>query len=52
MNGKNKKTARNNEVTSKRVASLASAVLRNPKSTKIMKSIAGAVLTQRPDKSK
>jgi hypothetical protein len=52
MSDKNKKTAPNNEVSSRRTASLASAVLRNPNSTKIMKSIAGAVLTQRPDKSK
>jgi hypothetical protein len=41
-----------NEKTSKRVAAEASKVLRNPKSTKIEKSVAGSALTQAPDKKK
>ena len=41
-----------NEVTSKRAASAASRVLRNPKSSKDAKSAAGSALTQRPNKKK
>jgi hypothetical protein len=40
------------EKTSKRVASKASKILRDPKSTKAMKSVAASALTQRPDKRK
>lgn len=40
------------ETTSKRVASAASKLLRNPKSTKAVKSVAASALTQRPDKKK
>lgn len=42
----------NNEVTSKRAASAASKVLRNPKSSKAAKTAAGSALTQRPNKKK
>jgi hypothetical protein len=42
----------NNEKTSKRVASKASKLLRNPKSPKDVKSVAGSALTQAPDKKK
>jgi hypothetical protein len=42
----------NNEKTSKRVGKIASKVLRNPKSSKDSKSIAGSVLTQRPGHNK
>jgi hypothetical protein len=41
-----------NEKTSKKAATEASKVLRDPKSTKIEKSVAGSVLTQAPDKKK
>ena len=41
-----------NEVTSKRAASAASKVLRNPKSSKAAKTAAGSALTQRPNKKK
>jgi len=41
-----------NEKSSKKIGKLASKVLRNPKSTKTSKSLAGSVLTQRPDKKK
>jgi len=41
-----------NEKTSKSVASKASAILRNPKSTKAEKSVAGSALTQAPNKPK
>ena len=41
-----------NEKTSKKVASEASKVLRDPKSTKIEKSVAASALTQAPDKKK
>ena len=41
----------NREVTSKRAASAASKVLRNPKSSKAAKTAAGSALTQRPNKS-
>lgn len=39
-----------NEQTSKRVASIASALLRNPKTPKNVKTVAASVLTQAPDK--
>lgn len=38
------------EVTSKRVASAAAKVLRNPKSSKAAKTAAASALTQRPNK--
>lgn len=38
------------EVTSKRAASAASRVLRDPKASKSAKSAAGSALTQRPNK--
>jgi hypothetical protein len=41
-----------NEKTSKRVASAASKVLRNPKSSKAAKTAAASALTQAPDKRK
>lgn len=41
-----------NERSSKRLGKLASKVLRNPKSSKTAKSLAGSVLTQRPNKKK
>jgi hypothetical protein len=41
-----------NERTSKKVASKASKVLSNPKSTKAQKSVAASALTQAPDKKK
>ncbi len=41
-----------NEKTSKKVASTAGKVLRDPKASKEEKSIAGSTLTQAPDKSK
>jgi hypothetical protein len=41
-----------NEKTSKKVATEASKVLRDPKSTKIEKSVAGSALTQSADKKK
>lgn len=40
------------EQTSKSVASKASKILSDPKSTKEMKSVAASVLTQAPNKSK
>lgn len=42
----------NTEVTSKKAASAAARVLRNPKSSKAAKSAAGSALTQRPDRRK
>lgn len=45
-----KKTT-NREVTSKRAASAASKVLRNPKSSKAAKTAAGSALTQRPNRT-
>ncbi len=42
----------NREVTSKKAASAASKVLRNPKASKAAKSAAGSALTQRPNKKK
>jgi hypothetical protein len=41
-----------NEVTSKRVGTVASKVLRDPKASKAAKSAAGSALTQRPAKKK
>jgi len=41
-----------NEKTGKKAASNASKVLKNPKSTKAEKSVAGSALTQAPDKKK
>ena len=41
-----------NERTSPRVATIASKALRNPKSSKITKTLAGAALTLAPDKPK
>ena len=41
-----------NEKTSKSVASKASKMLSNPKSTKAEKSVAASALTQAPDKKK
>lgn len=43
---------RNTEVTSKKAASAAAKVLRNPKASKAAKSAAGSALTQRPDRRK
>lgn len=40
----------NKEVTSKRAASAAAKVLRNPKSSKAAKTAAASALTQRPNK--
>lgn len=40
----------NSEVTSKKAASAAAKVLRNPKASKEAKSAAGSALTQRPNK--
>lgn len=42
--------AKNNEVTSKKAASAAGKVLRDPKSSKAAKSAAASALTQRPNK--
>jgi len=44
--------AKRNEQTSKRVASKASKILRNPKSSKAAKSVAGSALTQRPNRKR
>ncbi|WP_169712810.1 hypothetical protein [Algoriphagus faecimaris] len=44
--------AKKNEQTSKKAASAASKVLRNPKSTKVEKTAAGSSLTQAPEKKK
>jgi hypothetical protein len=41
-----------NEKTSKKVATKASKVLQDPKSTKMEKSVAGSALSQAPDKKK
>lgn len=43
---------RNTEVTSKKAASAAAKVLRDPKASKAAKSAAGSALTQRPNKRK
>lgn len=42
----------NSEVTSKKAASAASKVLRDPKASKAAKSAAGSALTQRPNRKK
>ena len=42
----------NNEKTSKTVAKIASKLLKNPKISKDIKSLAGSALTQAPDKKK
>lgn len=42
----------NNEKTSPKMAKVASKVLSNPNSSKISKSLAGALLTQSPDKKR
>lgn len=44
--------SKNREVTSKKAASAAAKVLRDPKSSKLAKSAAGSALTQRPNKKK
>ncbi len=41
-----------NESTSKKVASIASELLKNPKTPAKVKSVAASVLTQRPDHKK
>ena len=41
-----------NEKTSKSVGTIASKLLRNPKTPKEVKRVAASVLTQRPDKHK
>ena len=43
---------RNSEVTGKKAASAAAKVLRDPKSSKAVKSAAASALTQRPNKRK
>ncbi len=43
---------RNAEVTSKKAASAAGKILRNPKASKAAKSAAGSALTQRPNRRK
>ena len=43
---------RNTEVTSKRAASAASMVLRNPRSSKAAKTAAASALAQRPNRRK
>ena len=43
---------RTNEQTSKRVASKASKILRNPKSSAAQKSVAASALTQAPNRSR
>lgn len=42
----------NSEVTSKKAASAASKVLRDPKASKAAKTAAGSALTQRPSRKK
>lgn len=49
---KMKKTTHSKETSSKKLGTLASKVLKDPKSSKKEKSLAGSVLTQRPDKKK
>ena len=46
------KRVKNREVTSKRAASAAAKVLRNPRSSKAAKTAAGSALTQRPNRKK
>lgn len=41
-----------NEKTSKKMATIASKTLFNPKSSKLEKTLSGALLTQAPDKKK
>lgn len=41
-----------NERTSKKVGTKAAKLLRNPKSSKAVKSVAGSALTQRPNRKK
>jgi len=43
---------KNNEKTSPKVASKASKLLKNPSSSKTVKSVAASALTQSPDKRK
>lgn len=43
---------KNSEVSSAKLATIASKVLKNPKSSIAAKSLAGSVLTQRPGKKK
>lgn len=43
---------KNSEVTSKKAASAAAKVLRDPKSSKAAKTAAGSALTQRPNREK
>lgn len=43
---------RRNEMTSKRAASAAAKVLRNPRSSKAAKTAAASALTQRPNRKK
>lgn len=43
---------KNSEVTSKKAASAAAKVLKDPKSSKAAKTAAGSALTQRPNKKK
>lgn len=45
-------TKKNTEQTSKKVATQASKILSNPKSSAAAKSVAASALTQRPGKSK
>jgi len=45
-------TRKSNEKTSKKVASEAGKLLRNPNTSKVVKSIAASALTQAPNKSK
>jgi len=42
----------NKEVTSKKAASAAAKVLRDPKASKAAKTAAGSALTQRPDRKR
>jgi hypothetical protein len=44
--------SKRNEVTSKRVGTIASNLLRNPNTPKSVKTVAASVLTQRPNKGK
>ncbi len=44
--------AKKNEQTSKKVATKASEILKDPKSSKAMKSVAASALTQAPNKKK
>jgi len=44
--------SKNNEKTSKSVASIASKLLSNPKTPKDVKKVAASALTQRPNKKK